>query len=216
MDRSLARALHEKTVTTMGPRSRRNSRGFTLIEMMAVVMITAILALLATLSYRKFVTSARVTEAIGMVGNIRAAQEAFRSETLQYLDVSNAGATSFAEAHWYPSAGGTFTAGASRTAWGAPSTTGAGGSGENARWMQLAVKTDGPVVFDYQTKAGPAGTTPATSSLNPAISGYPTFAASPDPWYVVVAGADLDSNGKRCYVLGSSFTGEMYVENEGE
>ena len=82
--------------------------------------------------------------------------------------------------------------------------------------MQLGAKPDAPVLFGYQTVAGGPGDAVPSPSLTPAIAGWPTWPTTTDPWFVAVAGADVDGNGKRCYVVTSSWTGEMYVENEGE
>ena len=45
----------------------RRERGFTLIEMMVVVVIVGILAMLAVVGYRKLVQTAHVSEATNMV-----------------------------------------------------------------------------------------------------------------------------------------------------
>ena len=79
----MARALHKTHSVTP-----RGSRGFTLIEMMIVVAIVGILATLAVVGYRKLIQSSHVSEATGMVQNIRVAQEGYHSETQQYANVS--------------------------------------------------------------------------------------------------------------------------------
>ncbi len=75
----MARAL-QKT----GSVTSRGSRGFTLVELMIVVAIVGILATLAVVGYRKLIQSSHVSEATGMVQNIRVAQEGYHSETQQY------------------------------------------------------------------------------------------------------------------------------------
>src|SRR5580700_12320022 len=70
--------------------ARRRSRGFTLIELMIVVAIIGVLSLLAVVGYRKLIQTSHVTEATGMVQNIRIAQEAYHSETQQYAYLSSA------------------------------------------------------------------------------------------------------------------------------
>src|SRR5215470_6535239 len=70
-------------------RPRNQERGFTLIELMTVVVIVGVLATLGLVAYRKFITSSKTSEAIYMVGSIRAAEESYRAETLRYLDVSS-------------------------------------------------------------------------------------------------------------------------------
>jgi len=66
----------------------RQNRGFTLVEMMIVVVIIGVLATLAVLGYRQIIQASHVSEATNMVQNIRVAQEAYHSETQQYASVS--------------------------------------------------------------------------------------------------------------------------------
>jgi prepilin-type N-terminal cleavage/methylation domain-containing protein len=175
---------------------RREARGFTLIELMIVVAIVGVLSTIGLVSYHRFVTSAKTSEAIGMVGSIRAAEESYRAETLSYLDVS-AGFSKY-----YPDG----NVGAKKTAWDTPAHS------DYVRWRQLGARSDGPVYYGYKVAAGTAGgTIPALNLVSP-----PTFAAPTEPWYVIEAVGDVDGNGVTSHVAGSSYTGEIYVENEGE
>ena len=63
----------------------RVAHGFTLVELMIVVAITGVLAVVAGTAYRKYMDSARTTEAYSMLGEIRVKEEAFRAERSQYL-----------------------------------------------------------------------------------------------------------------------------------
>jgi prepilin-type N-terminal cleavage/methylation domain-containing protein len=171
--------------------------GFTLIELMTVVAIVGVLATLGLVAYRKFITSSKTSEATYMVGSIRAAEESYRAETLGYLSVSAGFAT------YYPKD----SVGNFKSAWDNPS------HGDYTTWRQLGVRSDGPVYYGYKVAAGTAGT------AIPALTGLktpPTFPTPTEPWYVIQARGDVDGNGIYSYVCGSSFTGEMYIEGDGE
>jgi len=177
-------------------RSRSQERGFTLIELMTVVIIVGVLATLGLVAYRKFITSSKTSEAIYMVGSIRAAEESYRAETLRYLDVS-AGFSKL-----YPKT----TVGAFKSAWDNPSHS------DYTAWRQLGARSDGPVYYGYKVAAGlAAGVPPALD-----IASSPTWPTTSEPWYVIEAKGDVDGNGVFSYVAGTSFTGEIYVEAEGE
>lgn len=195
-------ARNSQTTDSVSARTRaKRSRqaGFTLAELLAVVAMVGILATIAMFSFRSYLRSSKVSEATAMVGHIRAAQESFRSETMTYLDVST-DATS-----WYPAGPNS-----RKRAWEFEHVDG-------VRWKQLGVRSDSPVYFGYVTKAGLAGTTPMQPQNTIAnIEFMPSGEVPREPWYVIHAAGDLNEDGVFCNVIGSSFTGEIYVENEGE
>jgi prepilin-type N-terminal cleavage/methylation domain-containing protein len=59
--------------------------GFTLIEMMVVVVILGILAALASFGWRRYIARARTTEATWMLAEIATREELYKSEFAQYL-----------------------------------------------------------------------------------------------------------------------------------
>jgi hypothetical protein len=76
------------------------------------------------------------------------------------------------------------------------------------------VVTDGPVRYGFAVMAGPPGTAPQS---NAALATPLVWPASPaEPWYVVQATGDLDADGVLSVFVSSSFSGEVYEENESE
>jgi prepilin-type N-terminal cleavage/methylation domain-containing protein len=175
---------------------RKRQRGFTLIELLTVVVIVGILATLGLVAYRKFITSSKTSEGIYMVGSIRAAEESYRAETMRYIDVTSGFSKS------YPAE----KPGAFKSAWDNPTHT------DYPNWRQLGARADSPVYYGYKVAAGLAGQTPPALG----IASSPTWPATTEPWYIIESKGDVDGNGVFSFVTGSSFTGEIYVEAEGE
>lgn len=199
-------------------RARRfsRSRGFTLAELMGVVVIVAILAVIAIVSYRTLLRSARGTEAFNIVGHIRVQQEKYKQETdnINYLNLSAGGVVaqsggqgaSYAGAN-QGSAYPTSTPGNKKVGWGAACGS-ACVSGKD--WSMLNVDTDGPVMFGYSTVAGTGGTPPAIAIDNGSVA-YPSPLTGV-AWYVVSAFGDPDNQGTYCTVAGTSFTNQIFAE----
>lgn len=171
-------------------------RAFTLLELLTVVAIVGILATLGLVAYRRFITSSKSSEAIYMVGAIRAAEESYRAETLTYLDVS----AGFKD--YFP----TGSVGNMKTGWDASA------HGDYTRWRQLGARPDSAVYYGYLVGAGVAGAVPPALHL----ANKPTWPTTTEPWYVIEAKGDVDGNGVYSWVAGSSFTGEIYLENQGQ
>ena len=64
---------------------KRLQTGFTLIELMIVVVIIGILASIAIPSYREYVMRARATEATGALANMRIRMEQFFQDNRTYV-----------------------------------------------------------------------------------------------------------------------------------
>jgi type IV pilus assembly protein PilA len=69
------------------------------------------------------------------------------------------------------------------------------------------------VKFGYAVVAGmPADTLPALSIAAP--TGWPP--PTPGPWYVIQAAGDRDNDDVNALFLATSFTGEIFSENDTE
>lgn len=173
-------------------RYKTRARGVTLIELVIVVAMVGVLAALATVGYRRYISSAKTGEATQMLGNIKAAQEAFKAETFRYLDVSPDLET------FYPQDDREI--GTDKYAWegGKPSSVG-------TNFQTLGVNSTGPVLFGYACVAG--GASAGLPSL-PLGFTTPVWPDPGGPWYVAVAKGNVDGD----EVVSGFFTSSLHAE----
>jgi len=69
-------------------KENKKKGGFTLVELMVVIIIVGILAAAAVPIYSAFVKKARVSEAKASIGTIRAAEEVYWAENAVYLPLA--------------------------------------------------------------------------------------------------------------------------------
>jgi Tfp pilus assembly protein PilE len=171
--------------------------------MMIIVVLVGVLATLATYGVLKYVRSSRVNEALGMVTDIKAAEEIYRDETLEYLGVPG-GAYSV----WHPDVDpGNF-----KTDWNQVN------NDAGRTFRTLAVTPTGPVYFVYTVVAGSGGAPPSADNALELEVKVKIPGTASGPWYVVVARGNLDGSddGLFTHVIGHSFGSALHVDREGQ
>jgi type IV pilus assembly protein PilA len=181
---------------------RHPDRAFTLIEVMIVVAIVGVLAVIATVSYRRWKWAAYLSEAQNMVSNIRSAEESFKAENGGYWDTVSNGLGPGSD---YPAP----TPGAFKTGWGGPCTV---CTPTNA-WQRLSVQPDGPVVYGFSLLADHTGASTPHWIL---INGAQVTPAMPtgSPWYVIEADGDPAGTGHPTQVFATNGNNEIFVNFE--
>ena len=187
--------------------SHRPSAGFTLIELMIVVVIMGVLAMIGINSFRLQVNQSKSKEAVAMMTSIAIAQEKFKTHHPTYLDVSTNLTT------YYPSV--TPGTGASKTVirpfWGWD------GHVDYQNWVRLDPKAPLEVRYVYATTAGLPLTAPdALTEGDIAGFSWPSAATVTKPWYVIQAIGDLNGDGVNHLLITSSFTDRIYEEENNE
>lgn len=186
--------------------ARARARGFTLVELMAVVLIVAILGALATYGIRKYILAAKTSEATGMLSAIALAQEDYKGETHAYLDVSGDKKLD-GYGKFYPA---TEPLKRKRAAWGGSTGVDAGVA---ERWGQLGVKSTNPVYYIYGCAAGDVGDALADPGIT--VSGLP-IGSTGRPWFIAKAVGDLDGDGKVGSWVITSYSSQVFHDKQEE
>jgi type IV pilus assembly protein PilA len=170
----------------------KRERGFTLIELMIIVVIVGILASLATVGYRRYVNDAKTSEAREIIGSIKGGQESYLDETFQYLDASTGAINTY-----YPNPNPT---GMLKTQWGPV---------VGDPFAPLGVRADAPVYFGYSSIAGNGA-----AGLN-SVSGFGSLPVTNRPQYLVKARCDIEPGGSATVYVSSNIQADIYGENVG-
>ncbi len=175
----------------------RFARGFTLVELMVVIVIVGILATLALVGMKRWLTTSKSVEAMHVIQAIRGAQERYRAENLVYLDVSTSGTL-------YP----TDSPGLTKYNWVQD------GHADYPRWERLNVGVTTSVQHGYSVRAGRPNTSPVEP---PGMTvNWPPASEIMEPWYVIYAQGDLNGDGVFGRYASASTSGEIVRVNDGE
>ena len=170
---------------------RSQRAGFTILELMVVVIIVGILASIAVPTFTGYIYKSRVTEATTFLSGIKSRQEAYRSEFGQYCAVDGAA---------FPTGDTDFTPGTAPSSSPEPWET-------TDEWDQLGAAPDGPVRFRYATVAGfPGDTVPTGTGLD-----------NNDFWFAAQARGNLDGDSTSFFLEIYSQSNRIYnsAGNEG-
>lgn len=174
--------------------SRRRRAGFSLVELLTVVVIAGVLAAIAIPTFGTYVYKSRTSEATQFLGTIRLREEAFRSEFGQYCNTAQASTgtctaaaadlTGFATSSNYSPPQGAFTLGT--TNYPALGKEMRGWNGGVA-WNELGARPTNDVRFSYAVAAGlPADAEGLALGWTPETADF---------WWVARAVGDLDGDG---------------------
>ncbi len=187
-------------------RARGTTRGFTLVELMVVVVIVGILGIIGIASFRSRVFGSKSTEALAMIQSIRAAEERWKAENLTYLNVTRTST-------WYPA---TPTARTKRSFYNTGTCGIPAPDTDDCRWKLLNPTSIGATEFGFMLTAGDPGANMTDPDAKARPSGWSSWPASREGWFVIQAIADADGDGTYAKFVASSLRGDVYRENEGE
>jgi len=152
--------------------NRRKSGGFTLLELMIVVIILGVLAAIAVPTFMQPYQYSKTSEVQALLRDIAAKEEAYKAEFGQYLNVSGTMDFSTRRPAAAPKVGFGFV----------PWNPGSDAVG--TAWSQLGFAPQSAVRFGYVVVAGLPGVT---------VSGVPTgLANTNDHWWATVGYGNVD------------------------
>jgi prepilin-type N-terminal cleavage/methylation domain-containing protein len=198
--------------------ARRAQIGFTLIELMIVVAIIGVLAVIAGTAFRRYMDSGRTSEAMAMLGEIRAKEEAYRAEFSTYYGWSGG---SELEANSLPAVDNQtcFTGGSKEPC--AKAVAPSGWTGTWVNWQQLGINAPKSQLYcgyivNYGSGIGGAGYGSNAGYPSNAIGqNFLGSAQTGTPWWYAVAICDNDgTTGTNAKFSTASTTTGVYTQNE--
>ena len=169
--------------------SAGGSLGFTLVELMIVVVIIGILAAIASIGYRKWIGRARSGEAVAMLAEMNSKEQSYRLEFASYLPLradnkADLPSADEAETAFYPVAANSSTFDSTRTQTSIADTT-----KWPQGWQAVGLRPrDNGLYCTYLTNAGGAGDDTKNLKYGAVLIGTNTAA----PWFYSLGVCNLD------------------------
>lgn len=188
--------------------------GFTLVELMIVVVIIAVLAVVAGTSYKKYTNQGRTAEVMAMLGELRGKEEAYKAEFNVYCNTAGANGctdTAATDTNYFPA----LIAGSEPKA--KDITVAPSGPMPNS-WKQLGVQPQRRQLYcGYVAVAGAPNTALTAPTGADGLNIFASFTGSapPVPWYYLHATCDNDGNSAVNVVFTTAFnTTSVVTANE--
>jgi prepilin-type N-terminal cleavage/methylation domain-containing protein len=179
-------------------RSSRRKRGFTLIELMAVVTILAVLSTVAVVSYKKYLRKGKTMEAVTFLSDIGMKQATYFSVYGQYVDTSNSD-SSYTTSDFYPSS----ISGGDKL-WDIECPDDAS---SYPGWCALGANPNSSKVnFQFVTVGWASGDSAPSQWIKD----------EERPWWMAIARGDLDNNSKYSTFVLTSEESKVFFFNENE
>jgi prepilin-type N-terminal cleavage/methylation domain-containing protein len=168
---------------------RSTRAGFTLVELMIVVVIIAVLAAMGTIGFRRWIARARSTEAVAMLAEMNSKEQTYRMEFGTFLPLRADGNTTLPSpdepaAAFYPVSPNSASFESARTA-----TSVANNAAWPAAWRAVGISPrDTSLYCTYMTNAGGAGDeVPAGTRF-----GGPLIAGVAAPWFYALGACNMN------------------------
>lgn len=190
--------------------ARLRNNAFTLIELMIVVAIIGVLAVVAGTAYRRYMDSGRTAEAMAMLGEIRAKEEAYRAEFSTYAGWSGGGE---AAVNTLPTVDGGCSVGTKEPCAKAIPTT---FTGNWAYWSALGINAGKNTLYcGYIVNSGASNVAVSGTMGKDIITANSGTATPATPWWYAIAMCDNDGTSGTNATFATAFdTTVVSAQNE--